>query len=271
MATRRMPNRCAGVCCRACGSSCRTTQMDANKSNQKQEQSTEFTEGKLLLRGIMRVVLFLIFSGVTFFGSYGSLSWWQAWLLLVIWLVYYALLYTWGRKVNPTVVLERVSTGVHSPNPAWDRRILGAYVVVSGAMNVTAGLDAGRFGWSEVQEWVVWIMLMFAVLANLLPFWAVMSNPFASNVVRIQAERGHRVVSDGPYAYIRHPVYLGGLLYAFSYPLFLGSYWALIPSALVAGLMVARTALEDEFLHRHLPGYPEYADKVRWRLLPGVW
>jgi protein-S-isoprenylcysteine O-methyltransferase Ste14 len=245
--------------------------MRTARNKKHQKENSAISQDKVLLRAILRVLLFLIFSGVTFFGSYGSLSWGRSWLLLGIWVVYYALLYTWGRKVNPEVVLERASTGVHSPNPQWDRNILKSYLVISVMMNVTAGLDAGRFGWSEVPAWLVWSMLVFAMLANLVPLWIVLSNPFASSVVRIQAERSHQVVTNGPYAYIRHPMYFCSLLYAFSYPLFLGSYWALIPGALIAALMIARTHLEDEFLQENLDGYKEYTEQVRWRLLPGIW
>jgi protein-S-isoprenylcysteine O-methyltransferase Ste14 len=231
----------------------------------------EVGEGKVLLKGVLRTAAFLLFSGLSWFASYGSWDWWQAWVLIAIWVVYYVLLFTMGRKVNPGVVLERARTGPHSPNPSWDRKILGSYLVVSIVLNVSAGLDAGRFGWSVVPDWIAGISLAGCVLANLLPYWAILSNPYASGVVHIQEERGHRVISDGPYRYLRHPMYLGGLLYAVSYPLFLGSYWALIPGAVVVGLMVMRTNLEDRFLMENLDGYREYAARVRWRLLPGVW
>jgi protein-S-isoprenylcysteine O-methyltransferase Ste14 len=171
--------------------------MDTDRNKHHQNKHHKSAQEKVLLRAILRVLLFLILSGVTFFGSHGSLNWGRAWLLLGIWVVYYALLYTWGRKVNPEVVLERASTGAHSPNPQWDRNILKSYLVISVMMNVTAGLDAGRFGWSEVPAWLVWGMLVFAVLANLVPLWVVLSNPFSSSVVRIQAERNHQVVTNG--------------------------------------------------------------------------
>jgi protein-S-isoprenylcysteine O-methyltransferase Ste14 len=222
------------------------------------------------LAGI-RIGLYLAFTGAVLFASYGSLKWERAWLLLGIWVVYHSVMILLGGRVNPDVVLERATTGTHSPNPWWDRVILGLNVLGLIAVNVVTGLDAGRFGWASVPEWLAWSMLAVAVLANLLPLWAVLVNPFASSVVRIQAERGHYAVSAGPYRYVRHPMYLGGLLYPTAYPLFLGSYWALVPGLLVAGLLIVRTHLEDMYLQDNLEGYKAYADQVRWRLLPGVW
>ncbi|MBC7224324.1 MAG: isoprenylcysteine carboxylmethyltransferase family protein, partial [Anaerolineae bacterium] len=101
--------------------------------------------------------------------------------------------------------------------------------------------------------------------------WAMASNPFFSAFVRIQRERGHRVVADGPYRYVRHPGYLGAIVFQMAIPLALGSLWALLPSGVAAALYVARTVLEDRTLQEELAGYREYAQKVRHRLLPGLW
>jgi len=99
----------------------------------------------------------------------------------------------------------------------------------------------------------------------------MLANRFFSGVVRIQNERGHSVVSDGPYRWVRHPGYAGGFIGDLALPLLLGSAWAFIPAALTAGAVVLRTALEDRTLQAELPGYREYAQRTRFRLLPGVW
>jgi protein-S-isoprenylcysteine O-methyltransferase Ste14 len=101
--------------------------------------------------------------------------------------------------------------------------------------------------------------------------WAMAANPFFEPVVRIQPERGHHVISGGPYAYVRHPGYVGGTLFMLSQPLILGSRWGLLPAALAVLAMLGRTVIEDRVLQRELPGYVEYAARVRWKLLPGVW
>ena len=98
-----------------------------------------------------------------------------------------------------------------------------------------------------------------------------MVNTFLSRTVRIQDDRGQRVVDNGPYAWVRHPMYLGIIVLMISIPALLGSLWALIPGSLIGALFILRTALEDRTLFRELPGYPEYAGRVRYRLFPGIW
>lgn len=101
--------------------------------------------------------------------------------------------------------------------------------------------------------------------------WAMRTNTFFARVVRIQAERGHHVISTRPYAQVRHPGYVGLCTLGLGMPLLLGSWWAFIPGALEVGLLIVRTALEDRTLQAELPGYGEYAARVRCRLLPGIW
>jgi protein-S-isoprenylcysteine O-methyltransferase Ste14 len=102
-------------------------------------------------------------------------------------------------------------------------------------------------------------------------WWVMATNTYLSEVVRIQEERGHRVIKDGPYQFIRHPMYFGVILAVLCVPLALGSWWSLIPAALIVILFIIRTALEDRTLQAELPEYKDYADVVRYRLFPGVW
>ena len=101
--------------------------------------------------------------------------------------------------------------------------------------------------------------------------WSMAANAFFSMIVSIQKDRGHTVVTDGPYRYVRHPGYAGSILFTIATPLVLGSLWAFIPCGLAAALFVVRTALEDRTLQEELPGYKEYAQQTRYRLLPGIW
>ena len=227
-------------------------------------------KGKILKQGVRQVVVLLLANGCAFFISYGGVDWWQAWLLLGMWLAYYLLMLTYGMRHNPEVVLERVQSFDRDYQP-WDRWIIPVYVLLSYSLYIVSGLDAGRFGWSVVPLWAIWLGLVFVVPVYVVPFWAVMSNPFASGTGRIQRERGHYVATAGPYRYVRHPMYAVMIPFGFAFPLFLGSYWALIPGALVVALFVLRTDLEDRFLMESLEGYQEFAERVRWRLLPGVW
>jgi protein-S-isoprenylcysteine O-methyltransferase Ste14 len=139
-------------------------------------------------------------------------------------------------------------------------------------MLLLAALDVGRFGWSApMPAWVTLIGALLFLAGQVLFIWAKVVNRFFSSVVRIQTDRGHRVCSDGPYRYVRHPGYAAGLTFGVATPLVLGSWWALLPAILAAGLLIWRTDREDQFLQRELPGYAEFTHTTRYRLLPGVW
>jgi protein-S-isoprenylcysteine O-methyltransferase Ste14 len=138
-------------------------------------------------------------------------------------------------------------------------------------MWIVAGLDL-RYGWlSGITPSAQIAALLIVIAGYALVVWATGTNAFFSQVVRIQTERGHTVISSGPYRYVRHPAYVGMILLVLGAPIMLGSWWALLPGGLSALLVVLRTALEDRTLQADLAGYREYAGRVRYRLLPGVW
>jgi len=128
-----------------------------------------------------------------------------------------------------------------------------------------------RFEWSAMPLTLHVIGAVLSIPAMIMPLWALSANAYLSTMVRIQDDRGHRVVTTGPYRYVRHPMYVGTIFFGLSIPLFLGSWWTFIPCCLIVGIFIIRTALEDQTLREELPGYAEYAQRVRYRLLPGVW
>ena len=172
---------------------------------------------------------------------------------------------------NPALLADR-SRGIRENTKNWDKAIVsfsaGLLPLVSW---VVAGLDE-RWGWSPPMPLALHVggtvgfVLGWATL-----FWATASNAFFTTTVRIQRERDHTVQTGGPYRLVRHPGYVGAILYQLANPFLLGSWWALIPMALTVPLYVLRTALEDRTLHEELEGYSEYARETRYRLLPGVW
>ena len=119
--------------------------------------------------------------------------------------------------------------------------------------------------------WVMWAGMLSIMLSGALMVWAMKVNPFFSAIVRIQTDRGHRVVTTGPYRFVRHPGYAAGLLMNLGLPLLLGSLWALIPSSVASLDLIIRTVPEDRFLHRELEGYADYAKRVKWKLVSGLW
>ncbi len=199
----------------------------------------------------------------------GRLDWPEAWGFLAAYGVFLALYALWGLLKDPGQLAERSHAG---PNvKRWDRILMGAYSLLLLVTFVVAGFDAGRFRWSSVALPVKAVAWLGLAAAGALIFWTLASNTYLSRMARIQDDRGQVVVSTGPYCHVRHPMYLGIIILFLCAPLALGAWWALIPGALVGVLFVVRTSREDHMLHEELAGYADYAGRVRYRLMPGVW
>lgn len=169
--------------------------------------------------------------------------------------------------IDPGLLKERF----HPGQGGLDRHLRFTATPFLVASLLIAGLDA-RHGWSGEIPVVVRVFGLSAVfLGGVLSLWAIHVNHFFSPVVRIQEERGHCLVTGGPYRFIRHPGYLGFLVGFALWGLPLGSWWSMLPALPVMALFLRRIILEDRFLHENLPGYVEYAQGVRYRLIPGVW
>ncbi|AMY08488.1 Putative protein-S-isoprenylcysteine methyltransferase [Luteitalea pratensis] len=170
--------------------------------------------------------------------------------------------------VSPELARERY----HPPNPGLDGATLRWVRLIAFATIVFALLDSGRWHVSAPMPaaWrVVGLITFFTGTAMFV--YAMSVNRFFSSVVRIQDERGHHVIDSGPYARVRHPGYVGMLLFVATLPLALGSWWAFVPGSVVVAFGFRRVVVEDRFLAGHLPGYREYTARVRYRLLPGIW
>lgn len=185
-------------------------------------------------------------------------------------MLYFVSWIIWGLRNDPELLKERAQS-LEKDGKEWDKKLVRINLVFSIAFYTVAGLDAVRFGWSQIDARIAPFALLFAILGYVFPLWALTNNPFASGIVRIQKERGHTVVSDGPYRFVRHPMYVGTLFYGNGAPLYLDSWWALIPGMALIASIIIRTALEDRTLQEELPGYREYAQKVPYRLIPGIW
>ena len=219
----------------------------------------------MVVRGILLFILIIVF----LFVIAGRLDYWQGWLFGGITVGFFLLTVVLLRH-NPELALERQRPGPGMKS--WDK----AYLAISALMGfialVLAGLDAGRYGWSgPLPAWVYGMSILLYTAGQSIFIWAKVTNRFFSSVVRIQTERDHVVCDQGPYRFVRHPGYVGGILYGITTPLLLGSYWAVIPQALAVLTLLVRTELEDRLLQRDLPGYRDYAGKVRFKLIPGIW
>jgi protein-S-isoprenylcysteine O-methyltransferase Ste14 len=223
-------------------------------------------------QALIRFVLLVVVLSAVLFIAAGTLAWPMGWAYVVL-----TATVTFGSRIlllrrHPDLIAERARSLEAEGAKSWDKVIVQLVAIVGPLlMLIVAGLDV-RFGWRpEIPLWAQIIGFVALALGALLSTWAMLVNRFFSGVVRIQTERGHTVVSDGPYRFVRHPGYAGGIVAGLAGPLALSSVWALIPSTLTTLLIVLRTALEDRTLREELPGYKDYAQRVRYRLLPGVW
>jgi protein-S-isoprenylcysteine O-methyltransferase Ste14 len=218
---------------------------------------------------VSRSVATLLILVLFLFVPAGSISWARGWLflLVVVILLGAAALYLW--RINPEIFAAR--SRIHPGTKRWDRILLGFLFPAMIAIVPVGALDDARFHWSRVSWWFVGLGYFLLTIALAITTWAQAVNRFFEPGVRIQTERGHHVVDTGPYAIIRHPGYLAACLLFAGIALALGSWWALIPAAFAALLIIMRTKWEDRMLHAELDGYAAYAKRVRFRLVPGVW
>lgn len=220
---------------------------------------------KAIIRGVLSLVVMI--AGI--FGLAGRSDYWQGWVFTLT--VVAGILVSapfFGRMQQ--VIAERWSPG--PGQKPWDKVFWALYLPGELAIFVVSALDAGRYRWTgAIPPLVYWCAYGVFVGSVAIVQWAKFVNQFFSTVVRLQTERGHHVVDRGPYGFVRHPGYLGGILMAISSPVVLGSYWGLVPGAAVVVLILARTYLEDCTLRRELLGYEEYTRRVRYRIFPGIW
>jgi len=240
--------------------------MAANINQLNHERELRIRQG-IWRRARQLFIQSLIIGVILFLGS-GRPGWVWAWLYLGYSILQILVNFIVMRRTNPELIAERAE-GSKRTQP-WDRTIAVISVPLGLAILIIAALDE-RWAWSTVPLWVNLVGAVLMVLGSSLSSWAMLTNAYFSTAIRIQQDRGHTVVTEGPYRIIRHPGYLGWAVAGLSTALLFGSLWALIPAGLILGPMIVRTALEDRTLQEGLEGYREYAQQVRYRLVPRVW
>lgn len=243
--------------------------------DERPSEATEATptpSAPIVWRATARFATYSLLLPVILFGAAGRVNWGMGWLyvgLLFVLTIGTRLLLM---RVNPALLAERASALGRADAKAWDKALVPVVVLVGPIVTwIVTGLDQ-RFGWTPVVPVAVqWAAVVAIVLGGVFTAWAMVTNRFFSAVVRIQHDRGQVVVMDGPYRFVRHPGYAGALLVTVASPLMLDACWAGVPTALVIVASLVRTGLEDRTLHAELPGYAEYAQRTRYRILPGLW
>jgi protein-S-isoprenylcysteine O-methyltransferase Ste14 len=219
-----------------------------------------------------RFVLLLLaqpfFLALLLFLPAGTFGWRKGWLFLMVYIAANAVVVPYIWRVNPELLLARSRIRWAK---RWDK-ILG-WIMIPTVMAIipVAALDDGRFHWLPVPQSVCGLGYALFLIGMVVGTWVGAVNKFAEPAVRIQTERGHKVVDTGPYAIVRHPGYVAGVPLFAGIALALGSLWALIPVGLSSCLLVLRTQCEDQTLQGELPGYREYTARVRYKLIPGIW
>jgi len=192
------------------------------------------------------------------------------WLTLATFAGSHLLLVAIVIRDDPELARERMKPGAGVPG--WDKTVLRLFAILALANLVLGPLDVGRWHVSDSVPQLLQAFGLVGIATGMaLMTWCMVVNTFFAKVVRIQEDRGHHVIDSGPYRYVRHPGYVGWVILWLSFNMALGSWLAVGGSVLVNAVMVARTALEDRFLVENLAGYAEYTERVKWRLLPGIW
>jgi len=203
----------------------------------------------------------------------GTWWWWEAWVLVGLWTVFGIVMTIFLLRHDPALLAERMRlVPLHKEQKAWDKVLMLLFIIAGIGLYLIPGFDVMRYQWSEPLP--VWMKIL-AMLVHLPCFvflgWIMRENTYLSQVVKIDEERGHKVITTGPYALVRHPMYTVIIILLFAVPVALGSRFALIIALFLMVLLIVRTYLEDRTLHAELAGYPEYARQTLYRLIPGIW
>jgi protein-S-isoprenylcysteine O-methyltransferase Ste14 len=224
--------------------------------------------GNLAKRALIGIARFALALAAMIFAPAWSLNYWQGWTLWLLFVACCLSITLYLLRRDPALVERRMKSGPTAEREPSQKLIMALTSVLFCVIFILPSLDH-RFGWSSVPAMIAVAGDGLVVLGFALIVVVLRENSFASATIEVSADQ--KVVSSGPYALVRHPMYAGALPLIAGIPLALGSYWGLAPVALVVGAIIWRLLDEERYLARHLAGYQEYCRKVRWRLAPGLW
>ncbi len=224
---------------------------------------------KTWLSLVVRMSLF----AVALMWPAGTWRWWQAWVLVGLWAGFSMAMTVYLSRHDPALLAERMKlVPVQKGQKLWDKVLMSLFLIAGFALYIIPGFDVLRYEWSEpLLVWIETTAMIIHLPCFLLLAWVMRENTYLSQVVKIDDARGHQVITTGPYAFVRHPMYTTVIVLLFAVPVALGSRFGLIPAAILTILLIIRTHFEDRTLHRELAGYPGYAKQTPYRLIPGIW
>ena len=223
---------------------------------------------RAIIRYFLQIGIFVFFFAASLFFSAGHTDWTMGWVFIAIVAASQISIAIILMMRNPELMIER---DIRKGKRDLDRILTGVMTLFGPiSICIVAGLN-NRYGLPQISFTYQIIGVALAILGSILPAWAMASNKFFYGVLRIEQEKNHSVCSSGAYQYVRHPGYLGAIIFDLATPLILNSVWAFIPAILTICAIVIRTSLEDKALQNGLDGYKNYAQQVRYRLFPAVW
>lgn len=225
----------------------------------------------MVLRLTIRTALFLAVMAALLFIPAGTARWPAAWVFLLGMIAWSTAMSAWLVKHDPGLLAERMAPLYQQGQKGWDKVLIHCAAILWGAWLAFMPLDAVRFGWSHVPVWVQGLGALCLLIMAYLVYLTFRENSFAAPVVRIQRERGHKVVTTGPYRHVRHPMYAGAIFFFLGVPLLLGSWYGLVLAPLMMAMLALRAVMEERMLIAELEGYADYAARVRYRLIPLIW
>lgn len=219
-----------------------------------------------LIQGFAHMALWI----AVVFGAAGTLRWTRGWICAA---VYFGAITVTGMLIHHFNhdLLEARAKWKHQDTKPFDKIIVAIFLSLVYIQAAVAGLDVVRLHRPQMPFWTVYPGIAIFLVGMALVTWALVTNPYAETTVRIQSDRGHMVISSGPYRFVRHPLYAGSILMYPATALIFGSTWALAVACLMIALLITRTVLEDKTLRRELPGYEDYVRRTSYRLIPGIW
>jgi len=224
----------------------------------------------MIRRLLIQNVIWIFGMGALLFASAGTLHWPAAWVFLGTMAVLGLISGLWLARIDPALLAERMNPMMQGAQPASDKIFMVVFGFAALSWFILIGLER-RANVSDMPVALQTLGLLLLVLSTGFVLWVMRENSFAAPVIKIQTERGHRVISSGPYAWVRHPMYSGTILFFAGMPLLLGSWWGLIMAPLFVVLFGFRARLEERALVAGLPGYADYLTRVPYRLIPGIW
>ena len=201
----------------------------------------------------------------------GTLTWVSGWVYVAVTFGFSIGLTVWLVRYNPELLAERLQGFRQPGRKRWDKIFIPILFAAFFGWLALMGLDAARFRWSNMSILLQTVGSILLLISFYIFYLAFRENPYLSPAVRIQQERGQKVISTGPYANVRHPMYAGFVFYVIGTALMLGSWLGIAFGVILIGAVARRAMIEEQMLHRELPGYGEYMERVRWRLIPGIW